>query len=438
MKRGKRILIGVGCALLLIVSWGAAVTAKSNTEKQSDLIAQAAAYTEDEIYILAVPLLEEAAGYNTAQTLEAEAALKEVYRHLFNRSGYQGKYTALLEKQMSRDDAAPEIFLEAAEYYLDQAKPEDALTVLRTGVDKTGSEDVRRMYDDNRYQYSMGTNYYQDVTLAYAGMIQVKENGLWGLATAAGKGRVPCEYDKVSTYSNGRALVLKDGVISAVDGSNNRVALLHGNAEDFGNLANKRASLKIADSWVLTNEVLAIGSLEFEEIGMYSNGYAPAKQSGKWGVMDVSGSEWLIPAEYDDIVRDELGRCLAQDAVFVRRGQQVFLLVGGEQIAGPFDDARPFSDGWAAVKKGEKWGFIDTDGSVKIDYQFDDALSFGQHLAAIRIGDDWGYVSRYGEIVIEPQFLAAKSFYDGSAPVQTRDGWRFITLTEYMEGAGLL
>ena len=138
MKRGKRILISIGCAALLMISWIAAVTAKSDTQKQAELIAQAAVYTEDEIYILAAPLLEEAAGYRGAHTLDAEEALKDVYLHLLQKSGYAGKYTQLLEQQMARDDASPDIFLEAAEYYLDRAKLPEALTILRTGAERTG------------------------------------------------------------------------------------------------------------------------------------------------------------------------------------------------------------------------------------------------------------------------------------------------------------
>lgn len=438
MRRGKRILIGIGCVLLLLLSWAAAVTAKSDTQKQAELLAQAAAYTEDEIYILAVPLLEEAAGYRTERTPEAEAALKEVYLHLLTQSGYSNKYVDLLEKQMAREGADPAVFAEAGQFYLAQKRVTQALEILKTGVERTGDEALTRMYEDNRYQYTMGTNYYQDVTISCAGAIQVKENGRWGLASASGGGVIPCEYDKIGTYSGGRVFVLKDGVISAVDSHNNRVALLHGSASDFGSLAEDRASLKVEEGWVLTDSNFTIGSRVFEEIGMYSGGYAPAKQGGKWGLINTSGSEWLIPPEYDDMIRDELGQCMAQDAVFVRQGQQVFLLVGGEQAAGPYDDARPFSDGWAAVEKDGKWGFIDTAGEVRIDYQFDDALSFGQHLAAVKVGDLWGYVSLYGEVVITPQFLAAKSFYGGSAPVRTRDGWRFITLLEYRNEGGLL
>ena len=437
MKRGKRILISIGCAALLMISWIAAVTAKSDTQKQAELIAQAAVYTEDEIYILAAPLLEEAAGYRGAHTLDAEEALKDVYLHLLQKSGYAGKYTQLLEQQMARDDASPDIFLEAAEYYLDRAKLPEALTILRTGAERTGDSGLKRVYEENRYQYSMGTSYYQDVTTTCAGAIQVMAQGAWGLASADGQLVIPCEYDKISTYSDDRAIVQKGGVIFAVDAENNRVALLHRDASDFGNFAEDRASLKTEDGWVLTNSVLAVGRNSFEEIGMFTGGCAPAKRGGKWGLIDASGSEWVLSAEYDDVIRDELGRCLAQDAVFVKKGGEVRLLVSQVPVGEAYEDAHPFDNGWAAVKKNGKWGFIDTAGEVKIDFQFDDALSFGQHLAAVKVEGTWGYVSLSGELVIEPQFIAAKSFYHGSAPVQTRDGWRFITLEEYREGDGL-
>ena len=88
------------------------------------------------------------------------------------------------------------------------------------------------------------------------------------------------------------------------------------------------------------------------------------------------------------------------------------------------------------MKQNGKWGFIDTEGTVQIDFQFQNALSFSGHLAAVETEDGWGYIDLHGKLVISPKFLEAKSFYKGSAPVKTADGWRFLTLTEYEEGAG--
>ena len=87
VKRINRILLAVGCGLLLLLSWLTVITARSDAQKQAELLAQADAYIQDEIYIRALPLLEEAAGYDAKHTIEAEEALKNVYLHLIGQSG---------------------------------------------------------------------------------------------------------------------------------------------------------------------------------------------------------------------------------------------------------------------------------------------------------------------------------------------------------------
>jgi hypothetical protein len=116
----------------------------------------------------------------------------------------------------------------------------------------------------------------------------------------------------------------------------------------------------------------------------------------------------------------------------------VYMLVGNRQVGDVYEDARPFSnEGFAAVKKNGKWGFVDAEGNVRIHFVFDDALSFGQHLAAVKYGEYWGFVSMFGQIVIDAVYYDAKSFSGGSAPVLTERGWQFITLIEYKKEAGI-
>lgn len=421
----------LGCAILLLISWIAALGADSNAQIQQELIGTAEAYMEDKIYVRAVPLLEDAASYNDKYTLEAEEMLKEAYLHLMDTSGYNRKYMNLLDKQMAREDASEKIYEEAAKYYLSISKQTDAFEILREGIAKTESDALRALYEENRYQYKLNRATYQKVTAIYNGAIQVMQDGFWGIASANGALVIPCEYDQISTYSNGRAVVKKGDVVSAVDADNNRVALYHGKASQIGNYGEDRLGLKTKEGWVLANGELNTAEMTVEEIAMSSGGYIPAKLNGKWGFLDQGGQSWAVEPQYDDIIRDELGRCCAQNALFVKKGEQVLLFVDGEQKGDVYEDAEPFADGWAAVKKGGKWGFIDTEGNVQIDFQFDQARSFGQHLAAVRVDRRWGYISLYGEMVIEAEFFEAKSFYEGSAPVKTADGWRFITLLEY-------
>lgn len=438
MRNYSRVIVAAGCLVVLLISWVVVITAKSDVQRQLELMDQAAAYIKDGAYVPAVPLLEEAAGYSTARTSEIETELKRVYLALIDQRGYRRRYISLLETQMNRRNASPDVFAEAAIYYLGVSQTDEALETLRNGIERTGSEELTELYEKNRYTYEMSRTSYDYVAAICGNTVQVRTDGLWGIARANGIPLIPCEYEQISTFSVDRAIVRQNGEIFAVDGNNNRVAMLHEAATDFGNYADNRIPFLIDGRWHRSTGELAPGTAVFEQIGMYSGGYAAARTDGKWGVIGT-GSNWLIPADYDEILQDELGRCYAQGAVFARIGDAIFLLVGGRQVGEVFEDARPFSEeGYAAVRRNGKWGFIDTNGTVMIDFIFEDALSFGQHLAAVRIDGLWGYISIYGRIAIEPVFIEAKSFSGGSAPVLTQRGWQFITLLEYMRRAKLL
>jgi hypothetical protein len=353
---------------------------------------------------------------------------------LLDTGGYRRKYSALLEKQMNRKDAAPEVFAEAGAYYLATAKLNQALDILKTGMEKTGSAELVALYEKNRYTYEVNRAVYDDVTAIYGATVQVQKGGQWGIAKADGTALIPCAYEKISTFSVDRAIAQKGEEIFALDSNNNRLAKLHESAGDFGNYAQDRLPVLTESGWRRCNGELTPGNMAFEALGMYSGGYAAARLNGRWGIID-SGSVWLIPPAYDELILDELGRCYAQEALFFRRGGVVYLRSGGAELPEAYEDARPFASGYAAVKKDGKWGFIDASGAVRIEFAFEDALSFGQHLAAVRQDGLWGYISVYGDMVIEPVFKAAKSFSNGSAPVLSGRGWQFITLLEYKKGA---
>jgi len=420
--------------ILLLVSWVITINAKSNTTIQVELMTEAAKLMQDGIYVYAVPLLEEAAALKAKYTWEAEAMLKKAYLALIDTHGYRRKYIGLLEQQLTRKDAAADIFIEAASYYLNAQRTGEAFEIFRTGINRTGCGELIELYESNRYIYEINRVSYDYAKTIHEGKSQVKKDGYWGMAAATGNLVIPCVYEQISTFNHDRAIVKKDGEIFAVDKNNNRLALLRVAASDFGQgFADDRFPLLIEGAWRRVTGEFVIGTSSFEEIGMYSEGYAASKIGGRWGVIDKE-TNLLIPLEHEGIVLDELGRCYGQGAVFIRKDASVDLYVDGGNTGKTYDDAKPFSnEGYAAVKRDGKWGFIDVNGILRIDFIFDDALSFGGHLAAVKVEDYWGYISLDGQIVIEPVFLEAKSFSRGSAPVLNERGWDFITLIEYRE-----
>lgn len=94
------------------------------------------------------------------------------------------------------------------------------------------------------------------------------------------------------------------------------------------------------------------------------------------------------------------------------------------------DFISPFNEDVAAIKKGNLWGFIDTNGTLIIDFR-DDLVSttfekydypiFKNNRCLISQKKDgiayFGYIDKTGKAAIEPQFLNATPFDNNKAVV---------------------
>ncbi|MDR2357395.1 MAG: WG repeat-containing protein [Oscillospiraceae bacterium] len=428
-----RIGLTLGCVLLLAVSWLAVLNIESPEDKQAALVAYADMQLETELYEPARLYLEQALGYKTKYSFDVQEKLKRVYLELDDGQAYAD----LLARQIAQDNCAESVYEEAVDYYLERGELAEALSALKKGIAETGAQELIAIYERERYACRINASEYDVVTAYMDGYIQVRKDGLWGLADTAGRLVIPCDYGQISTVdmSTGRVAVMKDGKLSVVNAMNRVVATFDGGSagvDKIGNFSQGILPLRLSSGkWIIVDGNLTPNPAEYEDLGGVSNSAVAMKFSGKWGVFALDG-EVVIPAEYDDIVRDELGRCYAQGAVFAVRDGKARLFADGADTGISFDDARPFTDdGWAAVKQNGKWGFVDTAGTFMIEPQFDDALSFSGHLAAVKQGELWGYLALTGKLAIEPQYLRAKSFAGGNAPVLTDRGWQFISLVEY-------
>ncbi|MGQ0701859.1 MAG: WG repeat-containing protein [Gemmatimonadales bacterium] len=101
-------------------------------------------------------------------------------------------------------------------------------------------------------------------------------------------------------------------------------------------------------------------------------------------------------------------------------------LTGKARIAPQFENARPFSEGLAAVKATGKWGFIDTTGTMVIAPQFGEVERFSGGFAAVRVRGGgrplWNYVDRSGKVLCPTPFPEADRFSEGLAAVVPEKG----------------
>lgn len=144
----------------------------------------------------------------------------------------------------------------------------------------------------------------------------------------------------------------------------------------------------------------------------------------KWGVHDVATNDWKIQPIFDEVAPFSEGL-----AAFRIGDKYGYVNAAGIQtIKARFDAAGPFSEGLAAVRLGKKYGYVDKTGKLAIDVRFDDALPFSEHRAAVKTMGKYGYIDPSGEMVIASQFDAAYRFSQGMAGVRKEKHCGFIGL----------
>jgi hypothetical protein len=161
---------------------------------------------------------------------------------------------------------------------------------------------------------------------------------------------------------------------------------------------------------------------QFSEATVFRDGLALVKTSGDnpmWGYIDEEG-KFAIMANYIDasIFSEGLAWCVLEKGAptaISEDGEIKFSLTQAEQT-------KIFKNGLAAFSvkgdEGYKWGFVDKEGSVKINPQFSNAKNFNNGKCAVQNSEGkWGYIDDEGTININYQFDDANDFIDGKAVV---------------------
>jgi hypothetical protein len=69
------------------------------------------------------------------------------------------------------------------------------------------------------------------------------------------------------------------------------------------------------------------------------------------------------------------------------------------------------------VVEGNRWGYINENGEVKIPFRFENALSFSEELAPVRQNGRFGYINAQGRFVLPPTYDYAMPFSNGIARI---------------------
>lgn len=126
-----------------------------------------------------------------------------------------------------------------------------------------------------------------------------------------------------------------------------------------------------------------------------------------WGLINTKG-EYIIKPEWDWISEFDSESCLAK----VTQGEKAGYINNKGEIILPLlwldDKCEPFSEGLAPIEdpNGYKWGYMDAQGKLVIDFQWSEVDGFNEGLAPVynwsygekREDDGWAYIDKTGTV----------------------------------------
>lgn len=419
MKK-KIIVILIG---LLIFGWISAISAMLNDPKDYQAhIEKAEELEKKEIYIDAIEEYKEALVYSE-NNVELLRRLAKDYLMINETSDYVSTLKMAIELE---EDGSEEALDELMQYYIDQNAVEKAVEYIDEYIQQESDvEYVQEWFLKLKGSYKELYCRYDEMLGMYNDYMVVKSGEYYSITDASGSRLLDVEYTELTPFfSNGYARTRNEkGNVIYIDTDGLTRVVPDEKYKNLGILNDSRIAASLEGKYGYLDESgTPLTEFKWDAITAF-NEVGAACKDGKWAIIDSKGKE-KTEYLYDKIVTDEYEIACLQSRLFVQIGETYKLInnKGKEISSEKYDDAKVFSeDGYAAVCKEGKWGFVDIDGKLVIDYQYDDALSFSNGYAAVCIDDMWGYIDTENHLIIDAELISATSFSkEGSVAVKVQ------------------
>ena len=435
---GKKLLLIVSFIVLLLVGWiftMRAMTGVEVREKQNELVAQADEYAGKELYIRAIPLYEEALNLKTDENSTIEKKLLSCYYG----SGDSASYLALVALRVDNNRAEDQEYIQAAEYYINSYEYDEAMKLVKRGIDQLNSESLKEYYETNRYSYTMISTKYQEILpTATNELMPVFDGDKWGFVNSRGRLMLEPVYDKVVPFNtDGYAAVQVAGTYYVILTDGAKYGVDETGISDVAAMTEWDVIAKVNGKYGYYNYDFqcVAENFQFDQMSVNACGLAAVRNGEKWSIITDAG-ETILDFVLDDVALNSLGAAYAGDVAMVKMGDAWYLInTAGEKISekGYANAKAPESDGFIAVANEEGlWGFIDQTGKEVIPCEYQDAKSFSDHVGAVEKLDGWKYISESNQVIIDEILEDAQPFHNGVAQAGFVDGIALIKL-DYVE-----
>jgi hypothetical protein len=232
-------------------------------------------------------------------------------------------------------------------------------------------ENGKPQFIDKKGNVKFIVNNGEEVGVFSEGLAAVKVGGKYGFIDKEGKMKINAQFDGVTNFNEGVALVGK------INKEEKDVLL---------GFINKKGELVI--------------NYQFKDAFFFQEGLAQVGDGKKYGFIDKTG-KYVINPQFDHV------NYFKNSLASIQQGNMAgYIDKEGKIVINPqFKSVKNFHFNLAAVQGTDnRWGYIDKEGKYVINPQFEFASDFINNIAFVKSGEKWGIIDRQGKYVANPQF----------------------------------
>lgn len=209
----------------------------------------------------------------------------------------------------------------------------------------------------------------------------VRNRGFWGAVDQNGTQTISCVHDSLMQQKGDHVVVKFKGQYGIINLHENWIVTPQINPlallddEAYFEFADKTTFLKS-----FSGNIIYFSDNRLE----YAGGYVRENlESGAYWIIDMNG-----------LIADSARQPLGAETVFRE------------------------SEGFRAIRKDGKFGFIDNEGRLRIANRYEAVKPFSGGLAAMRIRNKWGFIDPYEKLVVQPVYDDVEDYRGGHAIVR--------------------